>query len=286
MEVPQLAFWENMARPPLVSGLDPTECFKAAHTYVDLAIADRPGWRNTLRGPPHSLSYEMLHYLAAMIMAGSPGPAFQIALHIYQTLVLLDYAPTVLTFTRLATLRGMLHQPQFQPTAGRFSALARRREDPNACTLQGLILASELTPEKDREALEWFRAAAELGGEEPGSWQWQATCALEMGKVYKRLGEPQRAMEIWKYCAETLDTAEGYWLYSTMLDDAHPEKYTCVRKAAVSGVKDAAREMARLEGARARATQQGDEKSGAWERKKASVLQREWEAIAGDRAVS
>lgn len=284
MEVPQLAFWENMARPPLVSGLDPTDCFKAAHAYVDLAIANRPGWRNTLRDPPHSLSYEMLHYLAAMIVGGSPGPAFHIALHIYQTLVSLDYAPTVLTMTRMAVNRGMLGQPQFKEAAERFSALARRRDDPNACTLQGLVLAGKLTPETDRQALEWFRAAASLGGEEPGSWQWQATCALEMGKVYKRLGEPQRAREIWKYCAETLDTAEGFWLYSTMLDDADPEKYKCVRKAAISGVKDAAREIARLEGTRA--TEQGDEKSGAWEKKKASVLQREWEAIAGDRAFS
>ncbi|KAF3010191.1 hypothetical protein E8E14_009821 [Neopestalotiopsis sp. 37M] len=282
-EVPPLGFWQNMARPPLVSGLDPEVCFKAAHTYVDLAIADRPGWRNTLRDPPHSLSPATLHYLAAMIMAGSPGPAFTIALHIYQTLVSLNYAPSVLTMTRLALLRKLLGQPQFDEVEKKFAALARRKDDPNACTLQGLILAEKKTPETDKQALEWFRTAASLGGEAPGAWEWQGSCAVEMGNVYLRLGNPQRAREIWKYSAETLDAPEAAWLYASLLDDADPEKYVWVRKAAVSGVQDAAREMARLEGLRALG--QDDKNAPAWEKKKASVLQKEWEAIAGDRAI-
>lgn len=270
-----------MARPPLVTNLEPEECFRAAHTYVDLALADKPGWRNTLGDAPHSLSYATLHYLAAMITNGTPGPAFNIALHIYQTLVTLDYSPSIITMTRLAFMRNLLEQNQFQLAAAKFAAISRRKDDPNACTLQGQILAAKLTPDTDKQALEWFRAAASLGGEESGAWEWQASCALEMGKVYLRLNNVQKAKDIWKYCAEKLDVAEGAWLYSTLLDDSDPEKYQWVRKAAVSSIPDAAREMARLEGLKAETG--GSKDLGSWERKAASAMQREWEAIAGDR---
>ncbi|ETS75730.1 hypothetical protein PFICI_12674 [Pestalotiopsis fici W106-1] len=282
-DVPQLAFWKERARPPLVSGLDPEDCFRSAHTYVDLAIADRPGWRNTLRDPPHSLSYETLHYMAAMVIAGSPGPAFPIALHIYTTLVSLNYTPSILTMTRLALMRNLLGQPQFRETEEKFAALVRRKDDPNACTLQGMILMAKSTPETDKKALEWFRLAASLGGEEPGAWEWQGACAVEMGKVYLRLKNPQRAKDIFKYSAETLDAPEAALLYSSLLDDSDPEKYIWTRKAAVSAVNNAAREMARLEGLRA--PSQDSKSVGAWEKKKSLVLQREWEAIAGDRAI-
>lgn len=272
-----------MAQPPLVSGLEPEECLQTAHTYVDLAIADKPGWRSTLRDPPHELSYATLHYLAAMMTSGPPGPAFNIALHIYQTLVTLNYPPSVVSMVRLAVMRNMLGQNQFKLAEERFAALLRRNDDPNACTLQGRILAAKLTPETDKKALEWFRLAASLGGEKPGAWEWQASCALEMGKVYLRMKNFQKAKDIWKYCAENLDVAEGAWLYSTLLEDADAEKYQWVRRAAVSGIPEAAPEMARLEGLSLE--DQGSKGQGPWERKASAVMQREWEAIAGDRKV-
>lgn len=254
-----------------------------ANAYVGLAVADQPGWRERLHDPPTSLDYAVLHHLAIMLMSGPPGPAYSIAWHMYYTLVLLDYGPSVLTTVRLALSRKMLGQPQFRVAETKFAALARRRADPNACTLQGLIIASRLTPEADEEALGWFRAAASLGGEEPGAWDWQLTCALEMGKAYQRLGNLDRAREIWKYCAKDLDSAEGCWLYCTLLDKSDPERYDWVCKAAISGVVDAAEEMARLEGQAAQATAEG---ASEWDKKVAVVIQQEWEKIAGIRPVS
>ncbi|KAH8194145.1 hypothetical protein TruAng_011692 [Truncatella angustata] len=283
MEVPQLAFWKSMARPPLVVDTEPDEFFRTTHVYVDLAVADKAGWRITLKDPPHSLSYATLHYAAAMIMNGPVGPAYQIALHIYHTLVTLNYPPSIITVIRLAFMRNKLGQPQFSLAEEKFAALLRRKDDPNACAMQGIILASKLTPETDKQALQWFRTAASLGGEEPGAWDWQASCAMEMGKVYLRMNNTNKANEIWKYCAERLDVAEGAWLYSTLLDHSDPKKYYWVCRAAVSGIQDAAREMARLEGSRTEIEGVGG--AGAWDAKSAGVLQREWEAIAGDRAL-
>ncbi|KAK9423863.1 hypothetical protein SUNI508_03879 [Seiridium unicorne] len=283
-DVPELAFWERMVQPPWVSGLEPGECLQAAHAYVDLAVADQPGWRDSLRSPAQARSRATLHYLAVMIMNGPVGPAFGIALHIYHTLVMLNYLPSVVTVMRLAFMRNKLGQPQFRLAEKQFAALLRRKSDPNACTLQGQILAAKLTPETDKQALEWFHTAALLGEKDLGAWEWQASWALDMGKVYLRLNKPEKARELWKYCAETLDVAEGAWLYSTMLDASDPEKYQWVCKAAVSGVQIAAREMARLEGMKLKT--QNVEDMGHWEKKAASVMQREWEAIAGDQVVT
>ncbi|KAI1868191.1 hypothetical protein JX265_007014 [Neoarthrinium moseri] len=279
MEVPQLAFFEDAAKPSLASGLDPQECFRSAHAYVDLAVADNPGWRDSLRDPPHSLSYATLHYIAVMIMNGPPGPAFNIATHIYHTLTMANYAPSILTVVRLALMRKMLGQPQFSQAQDKFTLMARRKDDPNACTLQGLILSAKTTPETDREALQWFRTAASLAGEEPGAWEWQASCALEMGKIYLRLKQNDRAKAIWRYCAQDLDIAEGCWLYSTLLEPSDPEKYIMVRKAAVSGIPQAAQEMAILDDPSVEGSEGGG--SSSWDIKASNVFKKEWQAIAG-----
>jgi hypothetical protein len=272
-DIPPLSFWKDAVRQ--VPELTPQECDRVANTYVRLAVADRPGWREKL-----GEDYATLHHLAILLMNGPPGPGFHIALHIYYTLTMLDYAPSILTLVRLARTRQKLGESQFQLAEDKFAALARRRDDPNACTLQGLLLTAQLTPAADAEALEWFRTAALLGGEVPGAWEWQLTCALEMGKAHLRLGNRERAKAIWGYCAKELDSAEGCWLYCSVLDESDPERYDWVCKAAISGVKDAAEEMARLQGLAARNPPEG---ASEWDKKAAAVMQKEWETIAGVR---
>ncbi|KAI0127314.1 hypothetical protein BJ170DRAFT_624964 [Xylariales sp. AK1849] len=283
IDVPPLTYWKDAARPPLVSDLDPQECFRAINDYVDLAIADRPGWRSAITQSPHSLSPTTLHYIAAIIVSSPPTPAWNIAIHILYTLTTLNYEPSILTMVRLAQRTRQLGQPPFYLAEKKFTSIARRKDNANACTLQGLILTMQSTPEADRQALEWFRTAASIGGEEPGAWDWQASCALEMGKAYLRLNNTERARAIWEYCAKELDIAEGCWLYSTSLDPSDPARYEWVRKGAVNGIEDAAREMALYE--KSGMGTGADNIINAWDRKAAEVLKQEWEAVAGDRAV-
>lgn len=294
-DVPPLAFWQDVCSSPLFSDLDPEECQATAHKYVDLAIGNGPDWQKSLTKPPHSLSPTTLHYVAALIVMGPPGPPFHIATHIQHTLTTLNYAPSVLSLAMMALKTRKLGRPQFQAAEAKAAALARRKDDPNACTLQGLIIlagaaqrtadgtataTATSTEEADRQALEWFRTASSLGGEEPGAWEWQASCALEMGKAYERLKQPERARAIFEYCAKVLDRDEGCWLYANSLEPLHPERYVWMRKAAISGNKEAAREMAIYEELAAEA-----HKEGSWEQKASRVFQAEWEAIADDRAV-
>jgi hypothetical protein len=278
MDVPSLSFWETTAQTALFSDANPALCLALAHEYVDRAVINSPDWQTTLNVAP--FSYSKLHYIAIMITMGPPQAAFNISLHILQTLVTLNYAPSILTMVRMALRRNMLGQPQFQQAESKFRAISGRKDDPNACTLQGMILAAQLTPETDRQAMNWFREAASIGGEEPGAWEWQASCALEMGKAYTRLQQPEKARAIWEYCAKQLDLEEGGWLYASSLERSHPERRDLVQKAAIGGNQEAAREMAAYEGSVANKT--GASTVGAWDRKAAAVLQKEWEAIAAE----
>ncbi|ORY69587.1 uncharacterized protein BCR38DRAFT_419498 [Pseudomassariella vexata] len=280
-DIPPLSHWESLAsqtgNPITALGLTPEACLSTMQQYVSIAptLQQRP--------LPTTLAKDKLHSIAVLIITGPPNAAWPIALHMLNTLVSLSYTPSILTMARLGFRTHKLGEPQFYPARCAFDALARKETDPNACTLQGLILAAQDTPATDMQALYWFRTAARLGGEVRGSWDWQAGCALQMGKVYLRQQEKDKARDIFRYVALELDVAEGCWLYATLLEHGE-ERKGMVLKAAVSGIQEAAREAARLEGLEMeKARQEGTLKG--WEANLKGCLQKEWETIAGDRTM-
>ncbi|KAH8653683.1 hypothetical protein BX600DRAFT_471413 [Xylariales sp. PMI_506] len=284
-DIPPLAFWKDMARPQLVvdPGLSAQECLDAVHAYVALSNADQKGFKDKLAEQPHPVPYSTLHYVAVMLLGGSNGPAWGIALHILQTLVTLNYTPSILSMVRLGLRTKKLGTPTFRLAEDKHAVIARRGNNADACALQGLILSEQATPEGDRQALEWFRNAASIGGEEPGAWDWQGVCALAMGRAYFRLGDKDKARSIWAYCAKTLDLADGCWLYASLLDPADPQRQELVLKAALSGVPEAAEDLASSAAADVARTHESSPNS--WERKVAQIMKEEWEAIIGKRVL-
>lgn len=69
--------------------------------------------------------YATLHSIAGMLVQGPPGPVFNLALHIMHALCKLDYAPSVLTVSRIALVGGKVGQPQFGPAVDRFERLVK-----------------------------------------------------------------------------------------------------------------------------------------------------------------
>lgn len=294
-DVPSLEFWAARARPPLVDDLTPGECLSAAQAYAALALREPTNWRQHLATEKYNhIAPYALHYLAYMLIAGAPSPGgFHLATHMLHTNVTLLYAPSVLTLVRLALARDKLGQPQFAAAEEAFERVVLApRDDPNACTLQGLIHARKNRREADDKALAWFQLARRLGGDgdEPSDkpsasaskgWDWQSSCVVGMAKIYTKQGKIQQAKDIWYYAATELDVPEACWFYAQALDKDDPERVRWLKKAAVSGYLEAARELGQIE---LRALEDGGLSKGEVAERQA--LADEWLAIAGDKALS
>jgi len=208
-DIPPLEFWTQVAQPPMLADLSAEECYETAQAYVDAAIKNTPGWQERLivttnndstrtKGKGNRktmMSAYTLHYIAAMIALRFPDNAMHIATHILFTLTNLDYAPSVLSFARMAIERRMAYGPQFEPVIQKFMHMVQLIDLGNekekgkggsmnsasddalpdfaadACTLRALLYAAEGTREGDSNALRWFRRAYELGTAAPSSQQ-------------------------------------------------------------------------------------------------------------------
>ncbi|OTB08501.1 hypothetical protein M426DRAFT_317123 [Hypoxylon sp. CI-4A] len=308
-DVPALSFWTAHVHPPLVQNkeVSPTECLEACQQYASLAIEDNPGWRQraiTISSSPtakegEAISIYTLHYVAIMLMQ-SPGQGGHIATHILNTGVTLGYAPSILTFARLGLKANKLDAPHFQGVREALEKLANpsatsnrssgNSEDtsiyrPDALTLLGLHQA----PQNPDKALQLFTSASKAfttpSASTPTEWQWRATALLSQARILLRRRQSRQALAILRAGARETDNADLCYLYASLLDDdddddKDPERLAMLERAAVSGVEDAAREMARVE--RARSAEEG---LGAWERRLSAVLADEWAAVAGDKAI-
>ncbi|KAK7753438.1 hypothetical protein SLS62_004513 [Diatrype stigma] len=279
-DVPSLEFWAARARPPLVDDLLPGECLATAQEYAALALRAPANWRQHLT-TKYNISSYTLHYLAYMMITGAPSPAaWHLATHILHTNVVLSYTPSVLTFVRLAFTRDKLGQPQFAAAEEAFERALARRDDPNACTLKGLIYAKKNRRETDAKALEWFRLARQLGGDEPRAWDWQASCIVGLAKIYMKQSKARQAKETFHYAAAVLDIPEACWFYAQALEKDDPDRAPWLKKAAVSGYLEAARELAQIE---LHALNDGSLSKGEMAERQA--LADEWSGIAGDKAL-
>ncbi|RYP85289.1 hypothetical protein DL769_001020 [Monosporascus sp. CRB-8-3] len=279
VDVPPVEFWAAQARPPLADDLSPEECAATARKYAALALKDSSNWRETLT-TKHDISLYTLHHLANMIIMGPPSPAWNLATHILYTCVQLSYKPSILTMVRLALRSNKLGDRQFSGAEEAFARVLARRDDPDACTLQGLIYAKQDSCAADDKASEWFRRAMQIGGEEPGTWEWQPSCAMGLATIYLKQKQGKQAKEILHYAAVRLDIPEACWLYASVLDKYDAKRPYWLKKAAASGIEAAARELAQIELAGL-----DDRGLSNKERAKKEALADEWLGIAGDKAL-
>lgn len=129
----------------------------------------------------------------------------------------------------------------------RFRHILRKKQDPDALTLQGLILANE---GDDGKALEFFSQAMEVGSPNPSSggqqqdirppwWGWEASCHLTRARILLQQGRREEAIAAFRVAAVELDHAQAYFKLATLLAEDSPERGQYLQKAAVSGIPEA-----------------------------------------------
>lgn len=188
----------------------------------------------------------------------------------------------------------------------RFQALVSGGADPDALTLQGVILAGE---GHSKRAMQMFRraedawkkkktheagaaaaaaaaatgAASTVGGEGTASrkpratapatagqdddyvlppprlprWEWEVSCVLFQADILRAQGAISEAERLYRVAALELDNPRAFLQLAELLRGSArdgPERRAFVLKAAISGERDACREMGELEKAAAART--------------------------------
>lgn len=187
----------------------------------------------------------------------------------------LGSVPSTLLLIRLlnqsATQDRLSKTPIFISALSRFGYIIRKKQDPDALTLQGLILAEEGNEE---QALEFFNLAMQAGSpkpEQPTSeevisaggqtlaprygegaeqdvpqqrvrpfrWSWEASCHLGRAKILLRQGRREDAAAALRTAALELDNPQGYFQLAKLLPKDAPERDLYLQIAAVSGIPEA-----------------------------------------------
>ncbi|KAI1469200.1 uncharacterized protein F4812DRAFT_321745 [Daldinia caldariorum] len=253
-----------------------------------------------------------LHYAAVtLLLFADTRPCYSLVLHILTTGAALGYAPSVLDLARIAHRGGSLHKPQFERAReGLARLVAAVNNDPtygreyrlDTLTLAAQIQLSESntrasTDRAVRLLEEAFKthaaaAAAAAEGEKKNTmptpttpiWEWRTTAVLTLSQIYLERKQVSRARDLLGGAAAALDQPEVYFRYAMLLEPSDPRRRELVQKAAVSGVEEAAREMARQTRASLKEEEEEEGLSG-WERKAREAIAYEWAAIAGDEAI-
>lgn len=212
----------------------------------------------------------------------------------------------------------------FMDADARFQALVSGGADPDALTLQGVILAGD---GHSRRAMQMFRraedawekkkaqeagaaadatrAASAVGGEgtvprktqatvpatarkddddyvlpppRPPRWEWEVSCVLFQADILRAQGATSEAERLYRVAALELDNPRAFLQLAELLRGGArdgPERRAFVLKAAISGERDACREMGELE--RAAAARPG---LSTRERAERGRVSREWFRLA------
>lgn len=135
------------ATPAYLSGMTGAQCRSLLSDYATqtLSLADpardfrqvfqallkRGKGSSPLQDSPEAIAdktralHATLHSIAGMLVQGPPGPVYNLALHILHALCKLDYAPSVLTVSRIALVSRKVGQAQFAPAIDRFERLVK-----------------------------------------------------------------------------------------------------------------------------------------------------------------
>lgn len=227
----------------------------------------------------------------------------------------LGYDPSTLTLVRIfssvpaAMQKKATSSKMFIDADARFQKLLKKGTDPDALTLQGMILAKRASQSQDRLALDSFRRAekaweAKAQSSAPSAvsstpsssteqvadpdyvslpapreprWDWEVTWALEQAKILQKQNRTEEARELYRVAALELDNPQGFWNLSRLMDGPRdsPERRTYLLKAAISGVQEACRELGALEEA---AAERGD--LAERDRADRKMMSQEWFRLA------
>ncbi len=189
-------------------------------------------------------------------------------------------------------------RPTFRDTEARFTRVLQTEQNPDAFTVQGLILQKAGRP--DAEALKYFdkaiaAAAAEAEAEptQAGTttpaatavrsprWAHEGLCHQQRGLILLRQNRPADALSSFEIVALELDLADGHVELAKLLPADVPQRETSLLKAAQAGSFEAAGLYAVLLADKAAAADSGLAKS---ERDVLARMAWEWTQVDPDAA--
>lgn len=242
--------------------LTPMQCMEAAQRYVSTATQNESSWRPRLE-KDYGLSPYLLHWLGIVLMSGNTASRWRLGTHMLRSASELGYAPSTLTLVRVFTSMTGANAGRaarskiFIEAERRFQQIVTKGADPDALTLQGLIIAKSGGRDRDGRALEAFERAEKAweakaaagaskkkpadaaappqdrggggGGEDPGPdevslpapreprWEWEISCVLGQAGILQRHGRAAEALALYRVAALELDNPVGFWNLSRLM---------------------------------------------------------------------
>ncbi|ROW14926.1 hypothetical protein VPNG_03310 [Cytospora leucostoma] len=173
-DVPLLPEWTHGLETLGNTTLTPMQCMQAAQRYVSVATQHESYWRPRLE-KDHGLSPYLLHWLGIALMSSNQAPRWRLGTHMLRSASELGYGPSTLTLMRVFTSMSgdaaakASKSRIFTEADRRFQQIVSRGADPDALTLQGIILAKSGAKDRARRALESFEKAERA---------WEASAAV------------------------------------------------------------------------------------------------------------
>ena len=193
----------------------------------------------------HGLSPKLLHQCGWVLCLASPSQDYKyLGLRMVYSAVLLDYEPATLSLTRYMFRTGRYPLTGYGKLQSKFARLVAQGRDPNALTLQGMILQRDKGNEL--EAIAAFRKAVELG-RRASEFEWAADCYVSLGRLLANQGQRREALAMFEKAALELDNPEGYYELAMVQGmDKLDDQFRYLIKAAANGIPKAWREMSQL----------------------------------------
>ncbi|KAK0711495.1 hypothetical protein B0H67DRAFT_292181 [Lasiosphaeris hirsuta] len=267
VDVPPMEFWEPLALMEAPEDLTASIFYETAKQYCAIAQTGESTWKGKLERDYGIDSYT-LHYTGLLLTHGPPGPTWPLGLNMLMTASSLEYDASAITLVRLLlqTKNGLekkSYMEIFRPAVAHFNRIVKVGDNPDALTLQGLLLERKAD---NHSSLKSFERAIEAGNrsgdtyapaqrkQAPGTgtnessssgalqrrtpkWCWEAACYVGRGRVLLQLGGRAAAEANFRIAARELDTAGACLLLGKLLPPQEAEEY--LMKAAFSASEEA-----------------------------------------------
>ncbi|KAL2171078.1 hypothetical protein VTG60DRAFT_3769 [Thermothelomyces hinnuleus] len=298
VDPPPLHWWREFQEARGMGDLTPENCLSAFTQYCLVAANTGSSWKSALERD-YNIDPYTLHYTALPLLNRSGTPAMMVGMHMLFTASSMGYTPSILT------LMGILVRspenvyakarvsPSWRELDARFKRLLQTEKNPDAFTLQGLLLLRE--GKGDVFALRYFdravEAARDMPGTQPGPaeqdaptireprWTLEAFCHRNRGALLLKQNRREEAMAAFRILALELDLPDGYAELAKMLPPHEKERETYLLKAAQGGSFEAC-ELLALH----MADKAADSDLPHGDRAVAAGLAREWALIEPDDA--
>ncbi|KAJ0109291.1 hypothetical protein J7T55_009623 [Diaporthe amygdali] len=144
--------------------LTPLQCVDAAQRYVSAATQHESSWRPRLE-KDFDLPVSLLHWIGILLISDSSAVRWRLGTHMLRSASELGYDPSTLSLVRifssvpLGMQKKVASSKIYIDANARFQKILRQGTDPDALTLQGIILAKSGVKSQEKQALDLFRRA-------------------------------------------------------------------------------------------------------------------------------